>query len=243
MREQIDILKNGRQIVQNKDGFMFGIDAILLSDFARSQINQKDTLVDLCCGNGIIPLMLCDYVSKIVGVEIQKQAVDLVKKSIELNEINNIEVLNIDLKTVYKNLDKHAFNIVTCNPPYMINQTGKKNEMDAKTIARHEVFCNLEDVIMASDYVLHTHGKLFMIHRPNRLAEIFYLLKKYNLEPKRMKLVYPFENEEPNLVLIEARKNAKPGLIVEKNLIVRKENKEYTNEVERIYESFEKVGK
>lgn len=234
---QTDILLNGNQIIQSKNTFMYGIDAVLLADFVRTQIHKTDSYIDICSGNGIIPLLLTDVVEKITALEIQTEIAEMAKKSMELNNLENrISVINGDLKKVEGLFSKHSFNCVSCNPPYMINQHGRQNILDAKTIARHEVLCNLEDVISAADYLLHSHGKFFMVHRPFRLPEIFFAMKNHGLEPKRMRLIQPFENTEPNLVLIEARKDANPSLEIEKSLIVREKNGAYTEEVKKIYQ-------
>ena len=234
---QTDILLNGNQIIQSKNTFMYGIDAVLLADFVRTQIHKTDSYIDICSGNGIIPLLLTDVVEKITALEIQTEIAEMAKKSMELNNLENrISVINGDLKKVEGFFSKHSFNCVSCNPPYMINQHGRQNILDAKTIARHEVLCNLEDVISAADYLLHSHGKFFMVHRPFRLPEIFFAMKNHGLEPKRMRLIQPFENTEPNLVLIEARKDANPSLEIEESLIVREKNGAYTEEIKKIYQ-------
>ena len=234
---QTDILLNGNQIIQSKNTFMYGIDAVLLADFVRTQIHKTDSYIDICSGNGIIPLLLTDVVEKITALEIQTEIAEMAKKSMELNDLENrISVINGDLKKVEGLFSKHSFNCVSCNPPYMINQHGRQNILDAKTIARHEVLCNLEDVISAADYLLHSHGKFFMVHRPFRLPEIFFAMKNHGLEPKRMRLIQPFENTEPNLVLIEARKDANLSLEIEKSLIVREKNGVYTEEIKTIYQ-------
>ena len=174
---QTDILLNGNQIIQSKNTFMYGIDAVLLADFVRTQIHKTDFYIDICSGNGIIPLLLTDVVEKITALEIQTEIAEMAKKSMELNDLENrISVINGDLKKVEGLFSKHSFNCVSCNPPYMINQHGRQNILDAKTIARHEVLCNLEDVISAADYLLHSHGKFFMVHRPFRLPEIFFAM-------------------------------------------------------------------
>lgn len=234
---QTDILLNGNQIIQSKNTFMYGIDAVLLADFVRTQIHKTDSYIDICSGNGIIPLLLTDVVEKITALEIQTEIAEMAKKSMELNNLENrISVINGDLKKVEGLFSKHSFNCVSCNPPYMINQHGRQNILDAKTIARHEVLCNLEDVISAADYLLHSHGKFFMVHRPFRLPEIFFAMKNHGLEPKRMRLIQPFENTEPNLVLIEACKDANPSLEIEKSLIVREKNGAYTEEIKKKYQ-------
>ena len=159
-------------------------------------------------------------------------------RSVALNALESrINIVNGNLCQADQLFARHSFNIVTCNPPYMIDEHGKGNNLDAKTIARHEVLCTLEDVVAAADYLLATHGKFFMIHRPFRLPEIFSALEKHKLEMKRMRLIQPFAGKEPNLVLIEARKNAKRRLTIEPPLIVRDDNGEYTAEVQDIYNS------
>ena len=241
--EQTDILLNGNKILQDTDGFMFGIDAVLLAHFASRQIKKGETVIDLGTGTGIIPLLLekaCGAAC-ITGLEIQKKYEEMARKSVELNDLNDkIKIVNGDIKDVSSNFAKHSFNAVTSNPPYMpVDDSQAQNESEEKAIARHEIMCTLDDVISAAEFLLHSHGRFFMIHRPERIPEIFVTLAKYKLEPKRMRLIQPFENEAPNLVLIEARKDARPGLKLEPALIVREKsgiNKgEYTQEVQVIY--------
>lgn len=236
--ERIDTLKNGNKIIQDPEKFCFGIDAVLLAHFASNEIKRGDSVVDLCTGNGIIPMLLekSSMATHLTGVEIQKESADFARKSIQLNNLENkITLINGDIKNVNEWLPKHQTQIVTCNPPYMINEHGRQNNTDFKTIARHEIFCNFEDVVKAADYLLSTDGKFFLIHRPFRLAEIFSTLKQYKLEPKRMQLIQPFENTEPNIVLLEARKNAHSRLKIEKNLIVYEKPGLYTQEIQEIY--------
>ena len=157
-------------------------------------------------------------------------------QSITLNGLEErIKIVHGNLCDVDSIFPRHSFNVVTCNPPYMIDTHGRANELDAKTIARHEVLCTLEDVIAAADSLLATHGKFFMIHRPFRLPEIFSALEKHKMEMKSMRLIYPFADKEPNMVLIEARKNAKRRLTIEPPLIVRNDDGEYTKEIQKIY--------
>lgn len=238
--EVVDTLKNGYKIIQDSEKFKFGIDAILLSHFAFNQIRNNEKVIDLGTGNGIIPLMIAKSRAKsIVGLEIQEENVELAKRSVELNQLEEkIQIIHGDIKAVEKKFTKHSFDVIISNPPYMINEHGKQNPTEAKSIARHEVLCNLEDIICAVDYLLKPFGKLFMIHRPFRLPEIFSLLTKYKIEPKRMELVSPFLQKEPNLVLIEARKNANPRLQIEENLIVYEKPGIYTEKINQIYSSF-----
>lgn len=226
----------GYKLYQNKDMFCFGIDAVLLGNFAK--IKKRDVVVDLCTGNGIVPILLnCKSNSKsIIGVDIIKENIELANKSIRINKIEKeITFYNEDIKDITKILGKHNIDVVTVNPPYMTNNSGEKNLLDEKTIARHEVLCTLEDVIKISSDLLKYGGRFYMVHRPNRLGEIFYLMKKYKIEPKVMELVQPFSNKPPNIVLIEGLKNGKEGLIVKENLIVYKKNLEYTEEFKKIY--------
>ncbi|MBO4858123.1 MAG: tRNA1(Val) (adenine(37)-N6)-methyltransferase [Treponema sp.] len=251
--EQIDTLKNGYKIIQDTEGFMFGIDAVLLTDFVSGCIKAQDRIIDLGTGNGIIPLLLSaknnpngnsSTKNLITGLEIQQGAAELATRSVELNGLQNkITIINGDLTKTDDfagkyGLAKHGFEIVTCNPPYSVVESGKQNPKDEKAIARHEVLCTLEDVVAAADFLLKPHGKFLMIHRPYRLAEIFGALYHHHLEPKRMRLVSPFAGEEPNLVLLEARKNAKPRLKLEPELAVYERAGEYTEEVKAIYSNF-----
>lgn len=242
--ENIDTLLNGRKIIQDPERFQFGIDAVLLAAFASEETRKGDLVIDLGTGTGIIPLLMetSSFASSLTGLEIQEESALMAQKSVELNHLESkIKIVKGDIKSVSSLFDCHSFQVVTSNPPYMINEHGFQNDGDAKSIARHEVLCTLEDVVSAADYLLRPHGKFFMIHRPFRLPEIFSAFQKHNLEAKRMRLVYPFADKEPNMVLIEARKNAKPRLKIESPLIVRNNSGphkgEYTDEIVRIYNS------
>ncbi len=262
--EQIDTLKNGYKIIQDTDRFQFGIDAVLLADFACKSLKAGKKVIDLGTGTGIIPLLMYSRVTGSKGsdslttpasspslaksdtpahftaLEVQAESAEMAAKSIALNGLEeHIKIVNGDLKKVSDLFDRHSFNLVTCNPPYMICQHGAANELDAMTIARHEVLCTLEDVIAAADYLLAPHGSFFLIHRPFRLPEIFESLSNHKLEAKRMRLIYPFPDKEPNMVMIEARKNAKRRLTIEPPLVVRDNTGQnagqYTVEIQEIY--------
>jgi len=252
---QTDTLKNGYKIIQDTERFQFGIDAVLLADFATGSVHEGDKVIDLGTGTGIIPLLLagrwlsaCEAgVSKppvnktpqlhITGLEVQEASAEMAAQSVALNSLENqIQIVHGDLKEAGSLFPRHSFNVVTCNPPYMIDEHGRGNALDAKTIARHEVLCTLEDVVAAADDLLATHGKFFMIHRPFRLPEIFEALSAHQLEAKRMRLIQPFAGKEPNMVLVEARKNAKRRLTIEPPLIVRNDDGEYTAEIRQIYD-------
>ena len=271
--EQIDTLKNGYKIIQDSERFQFGIDAVLLADFAikgcgtdllksgksggpdgRTSDVQTDRpaekqpgrqparFIDLGTGTGIIPLLMAGKTTgsttEFTGLEVQEESAEMAARSVALNDLGEqIRIVNGDLRKVSCLFDKHSFNAVTCNPPYMIDTHGRGNELDAKTIARHEVLCTLEDVVAAADYLLAPHGKFFMIHRPFRLPEIFESLAAHKLEAKRMRLIHPFADKEPNMVMIEARKNAKRRLTIEPPLVVRYDDGEYTAEIKEIYDN------
>ena len=253
---QTDTLKNGFKIIQDTERFQFGIDAVLLADFAAGSVHEGDKVIDLGTGTGIIPLLLAGRWKStegafdtplrgtqapqvtFTGLEVQEASADMAAQSVALNGLEGqIQILQGDLKEADNLFPRHSFDVITCNPPYMIDEHGRSNALDAKTIARHEVLCTLEDVVAAADYLLATHGKFFMIHRPFRLPEIFSALERHNMEMKRMRLIQPFADKEPNMVLIEARKNAKRRLTIEPPLIVRDDNGEYTVEVQDIYNS------
>lgn len=233
-----DTLKNGYKILQDSERFQFGIDAVLLADYASKSLKEKESVIDLGTGTGIIPLLMVNKckTAAFTGLEVQKESAEMAARSVAMNELEGqIQIVHGDLKEAGSLFPRHSFNVVTCNPPYMIDAHGRNNEQDALTIARHEVLCTLEDVVTAADYLLASHGSFFMIHRPFRLPEIFSSLEKHKMEMKRMRLIYPFADKEPNMVLIEARKNAKRRLTIEPPLIVRNDNGVYTIEVQDIY--------
>ena len=233
-----DTLKNGYKILQDSERFQFGIDAVLLADYASKSLKEKESVIDLGTGTGIIPLLMVNKckTAAFTGLEVQKESADMAARSVAMNGLEGqIQIVHGDLKEAGSLFPRHSFNVVTCNPPYIIDAHGRNNEQDALTIARHEVLCTLEDVVTAADYLLASHGSFFMIHRPFRLPEIFSSLEKHKMEMKRMRLIYPFADKEPNMVLIEARKNAKRRLTIEPPLIVRNDDGEYTVEVQDIY--------
>ena len=235
---QIDTLKNGYKIFQDTERFQFGIDAVLLADFACKGLKSAKKIIDLGTGTGIIPLLMNPKISaSFTGLEVQQESAEMAAKSVALNGLENqIKIVNGDLKKASELFGRHSFDAVTCNPPYMTDEHGERNALDAMTIARHEVLCTLEDVVAAADYLLAPHGRFFMIHKPFRLPEIFVTLAAHKLEPKCMRLIAPFANKEPNMVMIEARKNAKRRLKIEPPLVVRNDDGEYTAEIRQIYD-------
>ena len=235
--ERIDDLeRNGYHIIQDTKRFCFGMDAVLLSGFAR--VKEGAHVLDLGTGTGIIPILLeaKTKAGHLTGLEIQEDSADMARRSVLLNGLEDkIEIVTGDIKEAGSLFDAASFDVITCNPPYMIGQHGITNEGDAKAIARHEILCRLEDVVSQAAKLLKPGGNFFMVHRPFRLAEIMTVLQAYKLEPKRMQLVYPFVDKEPNMVLIEANRGGKPRLTVEKPLIVYKEPGVYMPEIYDIY--------
>ena len=236
--EQIRTLHlNDYQICQDTDCFMFGIDAVLLADFAAKEIHRKDNVLDLGCGNGIIPLLLAgkSNAKSITGLEFQKKSFDLAEKNVALNHLEEkISIINGDVREIKTCVPRECFSVITSNPPYM-KYIGKDNRNEEITIARQEKCGTLENFIAAVDWALKPCGKFFMIHRPDRIAEIFAVLNKYKMEPKTMQLIYPFKDKDATMVLIEARKNSRPGVKVKEPLIVYETPGVYTKSVMKIY--------
>ena len=235
--ERIDDLeRNGYRIIQDTKRFCFGMDAVLLSGFAR--VKEGAHVLDLGTGTGIIPILLeaKTKAEHLTGLEIQEDSADMARRSVLLNGLEDkIDIVTGDIKEAESLFDAASFDVITCNPPYMIGKHGITNEGDAKAIARHEILCTLEDIVSRAAKLLKPGGNFFMVHRPFRLAEIMAVLQAYKLEPKRMQLVYPFVDKEPNMVLIEANRGGKPRLTVEKPLIVYKEPGVYMPEIYEIY--------
>lgn len=235
--ERIDELqRNGYRIIQNPERFCFGMDAVLLSGFARAK--KQERCLDLGCGNGIIPILMEAKTEgkHFTGLEIQPESADMARRSVALNGLQDrIDIVEGDIKDASKIFGASSFHVVTTNPPYMTAQHGLTNLYEAKTIARHEVLCNLEDIIRESARLLMPGGRFYMVHRPFRLAEIISLMVQYRIEPKRMRLVYPYVDREPNMVLIEGLRGGKSRMTVEKPLIVYKEPGKYTDEIYDVY--------
>lgn len=235
--ERLDELqRNEYFIIQNPEKFCFGMDAVLLSGFAKVKKGEK--AIDLGTGTGIIPILLEAKTrgEHFTGLEIQPESADMARRSVTLNGLDErISIVEGDIKTASGQFGAATFEVVTSNPPYMTAQHGLINDGEAKTIARHEVLCSLEDVIRESARLLKPGGRLYMVHRPFRLAEIISLMVQYKIEPKRMRLVHPYADKEPNMVLIEGLRGGKPRMTVEKPLVVYKEPGKYTDEIYDIY--------
>lgn len=235
--ERLDELhRNGYYIIQNPKKFCFGMDAVLLSGFAR--VKKQENVLDLGTGTGIIPILLAAKTEgkHFTGLEIQPESADMARRSVAYNHLEdkiNIEIG--DIKDASKQFGASSFHVVTTNPPYMTEQHGLTNPNESKAIARHEILCCLEDVIRESARILKPQGRFYMVHRPFRLAEIMVLMHQYGLEPKRMQLVYPYIDKEPNMVLLEGLRGGNPQITVEKPLIVYREPGVYTDEIYDIY--------
>lgn len=231
-----DLQRNGYCIIQDPDRFCFGMDAVLLSGFATAKDGAR--VLDLGTGTGIIPILLAakTKAAHLTGLEVQADSAGMAGRSVALNGLEEkINIVTGDIKGADKLFHAASFDVITCNPPYMIGAHGLKNPEDAKAIARHEILCTLEDVISQAAKLLVPGGRFFLVHRPFRLAEIIVTLTKYRLEPKRMRLVYPFADKEPNMVLLEAVRGGRPRMTVEKPLIVYSEPGVYMPEIYEVY--------
>ena len=235
--ERLDELhRNGYQIIQNSQKFCFGMDAVLLSGFAR--VKPGERVLDLGTGTGIIPILLRGKTEgrDFTGLEIQEESADMARRSVAYNCLEeSISIVTGDIKEAAALFGAASFDVVTCNPPYMTGNHGLVNPEQPKAIARHEILCTLEDVVGQAAKVLRPGGRFYLVHRPFRLAEILTLLVRYKLEPKRMRLVYPFVDKEPNMVLIEGLSGGRSRITVEKPLIVYREQGVYTDEIYDIY--------
>ena len=236
--ERIDDLEfKDLKIIQNSNGFCFGIDSILLSDYAKN-IKKGAKVIDLGTGTGIIATLFCGKTEakKIVGVEVQEEVYDMAKRSIKLNNLQDkFEIINENIKDLKNIYEANSFDVVVTNPPYKKVNTGLKNEKEKKIISRHEIKANLEDFIKITKYLLKDKGEFYMVHRPDRLVDIMSIMRKYKIEPKQIRFVCPNIDKAPNLVLIKGVKNGGEFLKVEKCLYVYNTDGSYTDEILKIY--------
>lgn len=224
------------QIIQSPNVFAFSLDAVLLSAFTYVPI-RKGKILDLCTGNGVIPLLLSKRSSaQITGVEIQERLYDMAVRNVSLNMLDEqINMVKGDLKNLPNQYEHGTFDQITCNPPYF--PTPQKNEQNLNehlAIARHEIFCTLEDVIKVCSYLVRPGGKVAMVHRPGRLADLITLYRKYRIEPKRIRFVYPKVNREANMLLIEGTRDGKADLKISPPLYVYGDDGQYTAELKEI---------
>lgn len=235
--ERLDDLDcKGYRIIQHKDRFCFGMDAVLLANFASAEEGQN--VIDLGTGTGVIPILMeaKKHGKHYTGLEIQTESADMARRSVRYNGLEDkIDIVEGDIKEASLIFKKASFDVVTSNPPYMNDNHGLKNPELPKAIARHEVMCTLEDVVREAASLLKPGGKFYMVHRPHRLIEIITKLKEYKLEPKRVRFVHPFADKEANMVLIESARGGKSMVKIEPPLIVYEKNGEYTRGILDIY--------
>jgi tRNA1Val (adenine37-N6)-methyltransferase len=243
--ERIDDLGiNDLKIIQNKEYFCFGTDSVLLANFVKSE-NTNNVILDLCSGSGVIPIILSakKKYKKIFGVELQSEMYDLFDRNIKINNLED-SIISInenvkDIKDIRKKItsimEKDKIDIITCNPPYKEIGTGLTTNHDVKTIAKCEVMCNLEDIFITSSKLLGKGGKLYLVHKPERLSDLIYFGRKYNLEAKEIRFVYPKINKKPSIVLISYRKDGGNETKVLEPLIEYNDDMSYTDEIYRIY--------
>ncbi len=236
--ERIDDLEfKNLKIIQNKNGFCFGIDAVLLSDFAKN-IKKDSKVLDLGTGTGIISILLCGKTNlkEIVGVEVQEEVFDMACRSTKLNNLEDkFKVLNSNILDLEEKLQKNYYDVIVTNPPYKKQNTGIINDEAKKLISRHEVLANLEDFIRVSSKLLKDKGEFYMVHRPERLVDIFNIMRKYKIEPKEVRLVFSNEVTAPKMVLVKGVRNGGDYLKFRENLYIYKEDGSYTDEILKIY--------
>ena len=231
-----DLHLNGLQLIQKEQGFRFGVDAVLLSHFAN--VKKKHRVIDLCTGTGIVSFLVYGKYKpqEVIGLEIQDDMVEMANRSSKLNDTSDIvKFVQGDLKDKALLDSLGRFDVVTVNPPYKLNNAGILNPNDKLAIARHEIMCNLEDVIVSARRLLKDNGRMFIVHRPERLADIFGLMRKYKIEPKRVRLVQPNTKKAPNIVLVEGQRDGGAFLKWEETLYVYDDNGNYSEEINRIY--------
>ena len=236
-----DLQRNGYRIIQSKNGFCFGMDAVLLSGFiceGLSHTTEATKIIDLGTGTGIIPLLLRAKTNSrdLTGLEIQERSADMARRSVDLNKLGeDIKIVRGDICNAFEIFGKAVFDVVTANPPYMKPSGGLTNPEDAKAIARHEIKCTFADVAYQAAALLKPQGKLFLVHRPERLAELVDTLRENRLEPKRLRMVHSFQDSQATMVLIEAAKGGNTFLKVDPPLIIYKSKGVYTDEILEIY--------
>lgn len=237
-----DLQLKGIHIIQKKNGFRFGVDAVLLANFTKVKNNSK--VIDLCSGTGIVPFIIAgkSNVKDIKGIEIQEEFVEMANRTAIYNNLKDrVSFLNEDLKNAHALKKIEKADVVTVNPPYKLCNAGIVNRDDKNAIARHEICCNLEDVIIAARMVLKDNGRLFMVHRPERIVDILTLMRKYKIEPKRIKFIHPKPGKSPNIVLVEGQRDGGAFLKIDDPLYIHLEDDTYSKELREIYKSEELI--
>lgn len=244
--ERIDDLKiDGLKLIQNKEYFMFGIDSVILSSMVKSN-SSSNIIVDFCTGSAVIPILLTTRVKykKIIGVELQKEMYYLAVRNVAMNNLEkDISVLNQDIKE-YKEIVKYIrenvassgnVDVIVCNPPYKEVGTGVVNENNVKYIARHEEKCTLDYIFLSSSKLLKTKGKLYLVHKPDRLADLICLARKYNLEVKEITMLQPTKSKKPSIVFLEYVKDGNKGVNILPNILEYDKDGNYTDKIKEIY--------
>lgn len=231
-----DLLTNRLKIIQSHEVFSFSMDAVLLARFVSLPI-QRGRIMDLCSGNGVIPLLMSTKSkARIDGLEIQARLHGMAERNVQLNNLTEqIHIFHGDLKDAPARFGHGVYDVVTCNPPYMTGNTGEVNENEHFAIARHEIYCTLEDVVRVSAYLTRSGGKVALVHRPSRFMDLVMFMRKYRIEPKRIRFVHPKQGAEANMILIEGIRDGKPDLKVLPPLIVFEQNGQYCSELLEIY--------
>ena len=227
-----------KYIVQNTQMFNFSLDSVLLPNFVTLNKNIKNIL-DIGCGNAPIPLILSTKTNALItGVEIQKEVYDLAVKSVKINNLEKqINIINADINEIYNQFETESFDVITCNPPFFkVSEKSNLNKSDYKTIARHEIKLNLDDIFKISKKLLKNNGYVAIVHRPERLLDILNSMQKYNIEPKKIQFIYPKTNMEANILLVEGMKNGKKGLKVLNPIYTHLDNGEYTEQIKKYFE-------
>lgn len=233
-----DLGLNGIHVIQKKQGFRFGVDAVLLANFAK--VRKNSAVIDLCTGTGIVPFILAGKTSakSITGIEIQEEFVEMANRSVEFNVLEDrLKFINMDLKDLTRLKKFQKVDVLTVNPPYKLKKSGIINLDDKNAIARHEICCTLEDVIIASRVLLKDNGRMYMVHRPDRLVDIVTLMRKHRIEPKRIRMVHPSVGKAPNIVLVEGQRDGGIFLKWDEPLYVHTEDGGYTEEIIEMYNS------
>lgn len=231
-----DLQLKGLRLIQKKEGFRFGVDAVLLANFAKVKRGMR--VIDLCTGTGIVPFIIAGKTeaASITGIEIQEEFVEMANRSVKINDLGDrVSFINGDLKDEKNIKTIEKANIITVNPPYKLANSGILNPTDKMAVARHEVCCTLEDVIVASRRLLKDNGRFYMVHRPERLADILCLMRKHKIEPKTIRMVHPNTKKAPNIVLVEGQRDGGAFLKWEPPLYVYNDEGGYSEEIDRIY--------
>ena len=234
--ERVDhLIKEGYEIIQNDEVFSFSTDALLLGYL--TEVRKNDKVMDLCSGNGVIPLLLAAKSTQpIEGIEIQEQLVSMARRSFKLNDLNDrLTMHHMDLKDVYQTFQPAQYTLVTCNPPYFKMNQNHQHQKEAHKIARHEILCKLEDCLMAARHLLKQGGRLYMVHRAERMMDVLTEMRRVNIEPKRLTFVYSKHDRDAQTILIEGRKSGNQGLDITKPFYIYQEDGTYSKEMKGIY--------